>query len=275
MPLDTPRHQRAHGRAELGFRHGPRGTTLGHLYHAAPYRILFPVPEPDDLPSAALVNVGGGLAGGDSLSLEVTLEAGATAQVTTPAAEKIYRSLGDATRIDSQLSLAPGATLEWLPQETILFDGARLERRMRVAMAPDSRLLATEMLVFGRAARGELFATGALFDSWRLHRGGRLDWADALDLSGAVPARLAARFGFGAANAMALLLFAAPAPEALAARDLLREAGLDATLARPGLLLARWLGEASALRQSLAEALPKIRASALGLPPRLPRLWTS
>ncbi|ONG53531.1 hypothetical protein BKE38_11935 [Pseudoroseomonas deserti] len=275
MPLDTPRHQRAHGRAELGFRQTPRGTALGHLFHAAPYRILFPVPEPDDLPSAALVNVGGGLAGGDSLSLEVTLEAGAAAQVTTPAAEKIYRSLGDATRIDSRLVLPPGATLEWLPQETILFDGARLERRMRVEMAPDARLLATEMLVLGRAARGEAFDHGSLLDSWRLQRGGRLDWADALDLSGDLPARRTAPFGYAGANAMALLLFAAPVAEALAARDLMRDEGLDATLARPGLLLARWLGEASSVRDGLTKILPKFRASLLGLPPRLPRLWTS
>ena len=74
---------------------------------------------------------------------------------------------------------------------------------------------------------------------------------------------------------MGLLLFAAPVAEALAARDLCRELGLDATLARPGLLLARWLGEASAVRDDLARVLPPFRAALLGLPARLPRLWTS
>ncbi|MDB5371288.1 MAG: Urease accessory protein UreD [Roseomonas sp.] len=273
MPL--PHHQRAHGRAELGFALTPRGTVLKHLFHAAPLRVLFPTPEPDDLPLGVLVNVGGGLAGGDSLDMTVTLASGASASVTTPAAEKIYRSLGDATRVASRLDVADGATLEWLPQETILFDGARLERRMDAVLAPGARLLAAETLVFGRAARGETLTHGALFDSWRLRRGGRLEWADALDLSGDVATRLASPFGFAGAEAMALLLLAASPAEATAARDLLRAAGQDATLARPGLMLARWLGPAGAVRDAVAAAVPVLRAGVLGLPARLPRLWTS
>ena len=275
MSLPLPRHQRAHGRAELGFVPSPRGTVLRHLFHAAPLRVLFPTPEPDDLPLAALVNVGGGLAGGDSLEVSVRLAEGTAASLTTPAAEKLYRSLGESTRISTELELAAGATLEWLPQETILFDGARLERRMRARLAPGARLLAAEMLVFGRVARGERLSHGALFDSWRLWRGERLHWADATDLSGDLPARLAAPFGFAGAEASALLLLAGSEAEASAGRDLLREAGHDATLARPGLLLARWLGGASAVREALSAAIPLLRAGVLGYPARLPRLWTS
>jgi urease accessory protein len=246
---------------------------LKHLFHAAPMRVVFPTPEPDDQPLGVLVNVGGGLAGGDSLEVEVRVDGGAS--VTTPSAEKIYRSLGEPTLVRSRLELAEGATLEWLPQETILFDGARLERRMEADMAAGARLLAAETLVFGRAARGETIRQGAVFDQWRLRREGRLEWADALDLSGDIGARLAAPFGFDGAGAMALLLLAGSAAEALAARDLLREAGHDATLARPGLMLARWLGPAGAVRDAVAMAVPLLRAGVLGLPARLPRLWTS
>ncbi|WP_160935403.1 urease accessory protein UreD [Teichococcus coralli] len=270
-----PRHQRAHGRAELAFAHGPRGTSLRHLFHAAPLRVLFPTPEPDDLPVAALVNVGGGLAGGDSLDTVVSLGEGAAASLTTPAAEKVYRSLDAATRLATSLTLAEGATLEWLPQETILFDGARLERRMQVRLAPTARLLAAEMLVFGRVARGERLRGGALFDSWRLWRGGRLHWADATRLFSEPVASLETAFGFGGAEAAAILLLAGSDAEAAAGRDVLREAGHAATLARPGLLVARFLGEARAVREALAAAIPALRAAALGLPPRLPRLWTS
>jgi urease accessory protein len=195
MSLPLPRHQRAHGRAELGFVHSPRGTVLKHLYNAAPLRVLFPTPEPDDVPLAALVNVGGGLAGGDSLEVSVRLEAGTGASVTTPAAEKVYRSTGDTTRLSTELEVGAGATLEWLPQETILFDGARLERRMQVRLAPGARLLAAEMLVYGRVARGERLGNGALFDSWRLWRDGRLHWADATELSGDLAAPLRSPFG--------------------------------------------------------------------------------
>jgi urease accessory protein len=274
MPRPDPQHQRAHGRAELGFAQSPRGTVLRHLYHAAPLRVLFPRPEPDDLPLAALVNVGGGLAGGDSLDVAVSLAGDTSASLTTPAAEKLYRSLGDAARIATRLELAPGATLEWLPQETILFDGARLERRMEARLGAGARLLAAEMLVLGRPARGERLTQGSLFDGWRLRRGDRLHWADAVALeSGLAP--LAARFGFGGAEATALLLLAASDAEALAGRDLLRAAGHDATLPRPGLMLARWIGGAVMVREALCAAIPALRSGVLGLPARLPRLWTS
>jgi urease accessory protein len=224
---------------------------------------------------AALVNVGGGLAGGDSLAVRVALGEAAVAGVTTPAAEKVYRALDDDTRIDTVLEVGAGATLEWLPQETILFEGARLQRRMEAALAPGARLLAAEMLVFGRVARGERLTQGTLFDGWRIRRDGRLLWADATALSGDVAARLAAPFGFAGAEASGLLLLAAAEAEALAGRDLLRDAGFDATLARPGLLLARFLGGATPVREAMARAIPLLRAGVLGLPARLPRLWTS
>jgi urease accessory protein len=270
-----PRHQRAHGTAELSFLRTPRGTVLRHLFHAAPLRVLFPTPEPDDLPVAALVNVGGGLAGGDSLDVRVMLGDGALAGVTTPAAEKVYRALAEDTRIATRLEVGAGATLEWLPQETILFQGARLDRRMEAALAPGARLLAAEMLVFGRVARGERLTQGALFDRWRIRRDGRLLWADATALSGDIEAALDAPFGFAGAEAAALLLLASGEDDALLGRNLLRDAGFDATLARPGLLLARFLGPAAGVRDAMARAIPLLRAGVLGLPARLPRLWTS
>ena len=280
MPRDTPappiRHQRAHGRAELGFvRHATRGTVLRHMYHAAPCRVLFPQPEPGELPQGALVNVAGGLAGGDSLAFDIRLGEGAAASLTTPAAEKLYRSLGDDSRIETRIGLEQGALLEWLPQETILFDGSRLRRSFQADLAPGAQLLAAEMLVFGRAARGERLRGGFFSDRWQLRREGRLIWTEALELSGDIAAKLDNPFTFGGAGAMASLLLAGPQAEA--ARDLLRELDPDiaASLLRPGLLLARFLGEPSALRAALARALPALRAACFGLPPRLPRLWTT
>ncbi|UFN48147.1 urease accessory protein UreD [Roseomonas sp. OT10] len=267
-------HQRSHGTVVLRFGLvGPR-TALRHLDQAAPARALFPDPEPGELPVAALVNTAGGLAGGDSLRLSVAVEAGAAATATSPAAEKIYRSLGDTTEVANRLSLGEGALLEWLPQETILFDGARLRRRTEADLAPGARLLAAEMLVFGRAARGERFARGRLLDSWRLRRGGRLLWADALRLDDPAAA-LAAPFGLHGGGALATLLLAAP--DAAAHLPLLREAAGPlgaATLPRDGLLLARWLGPATALRAAVGQAIIALRA-AEGRAPRLPRLWLS
>ncbi|SDD22627.1 urease accessory protein UreD [Belnapia rosea] len=280
MPRDAPaapsRHQRADGAFELGFGTSPRGTVLRTLFQQAPLRLLFPDPEPGEPPTAALLNCAGGLAGGDALRQAVRLEPGARATLCTAAAEKVYRSLGPATRIETRLSLGAGAVLEWLPQETILFDGARMTRRMRAELAEGARLLAAEMLVFGRAAAGERMRRGAVLDSWRLAGPDGLLWADALSLD-APAEQLAAPFGFGGAEAMATLLLAAPEAEAM--RDLLRtlpeQAPGAATLPRPGLLLARWLGGASAVRRATRAAIAAIRGAALGLPPRLPRLWTT
>jgi len=236
-------------------------------------RILFPDPEPGEPPLAALVNTAGGLAGGDSVTVDVTLDGGAHAMVSTPAAEKIYRSLGPETRIAARLNVAAGATLEWLPQETILFDGARLARRLDVDVAPDAALLMAEMLVFGRHARGEVLRDGSLADAWRISRGGSLLWADGLALGRGMRARLDDRFGFAGAQACATLLVVSDAPLA-EARDAAREAGAAATLPRPGLLLLRWLGGAGAVRDALGAAIRLLRSRVLGAAPVLPRLWT-
>jgi urease accessory protein len=270
-----PRHQRANGAFELRF--GPDGR-LQHLFQQAPLRVLFPTPEPGEPPLAAVVNCAGGLAGGDAMRGEARLDAGARATVSTAAAEKAYRSLGAAdARVATRLFLGSGAVLEWVPQETILFDGARLERRLRADLAPGATLLAAETLVFGRAARGERMRSGALLDGWRLHGpDGRLLWADALLLGDDPQEALAAPFGFAGAEALGTLLLAGAGAEA--GRDLLRAMAAaapgGATLPRPGLLLARWLGSAAAVRASMGGAIVTLRSALLGLPPRLPRLWT-
>jgi urease accessory protein len=272
--LDTLSHQRARGGAELHFTRSGDATRIAHLYQASPARLLFPDPEPGEPPLAALVNTAGGLAGGDALRFDLRIGPGAAAILSTPAAEKVYRSLGPTTRVDVQVDVAAGATLAWLPQETILFDRARLERHIAVSIAPDARLLFAEMLVFGRRARGEVMRSGLLRDLWRLRRDGALLWADGLSMEQDLAARLRDRFGFGGAEAMASLLLAMPGPlEPL--REALREAGAAASLVRPGLMLARWLGEATAVRGALAAAICLMRAQALGQPARLPRLWTT
>jgi urease accessory protein len=286
MPRDAPdpahpappAHQRAAGRFAVGFADGGdgRGTVLRHLDQQAPLRVLFPDPEPGDPILGAILNCAGGLAGGDVLDQAVRMEAGARATLSSAAAEKIYRSLGPGTQVTTHLSLAPGAALEWIPQETILFDQARLDRRMRVELGAGATLLAVETLVFGRAARGERLRRGALLDRWRLHGAdGALLWADALELGGGIEAMLDARFGFDGAEALGTLLLAGPdaAAQLPLLRDLPQAAPGAATLPVPGLLVARWLGRATAVRRAVGEAIIALRAAALGLPPRLPRLW--
>ena len=111
--------------------------------------------------------------------------------VTTAAAEKVYRTLGPDSVIDVKLDVGPGATLAWLPQETILFDRARLSRGIEVDLAPDAQLLLAEAIVFGRLGMGEAVEDGTLFDRWRVRRGGRLIYAEGVRLDGPIARRLA------------------------------------------------------------------------------------
>ena len=276
---DVPRPgalERGDGSVEIVFRRTERGSRLAHLFQQAPCRVLFPRPAQGEPPLAMLVTISGGLAGGDRLRLDVAVEAGAAAVVTSAAAEKVYRSLGPDCRIRTRLVVGEGGWLEWLPQPTILFGGARLDRRTVVELAPGARLLAGEAVIFGRAARGEHFAVGRLFDGWRLSLAGRLAWADALDLDPATGA-LAGPAGFGGAGALATLIYAGPDAAGLldAARALLAPAGARAGVTRVnGMLLARFLAEdASALGEDLRRYAGGLRERAAGLPARLSRLW--
>ncbi|MBY0329673.1 MAG: urease accessory protein UreD, partial [Acetobacteraceae bacterium] len=218
MPRDAtdavlPSHQRASGRFVLGFAVGRdgRGTVLRHLDQQAPLRVLFPDPEPGDPILGAILNCAGGLAGGDALDQAARLGPGTRVTLSSAAAEKVYRSLGPETRVATRLALGAGAVLEWIPQETILFDAARFCRSTTVELGEAATLLAAETLVFGRAARGERLRRGFVLDRWHLRdAAGALLWADALELGGDIEAALDAPFGFDGAEALGTVLLAAP-----------------------------------------------------------------
>jgi urease accessory protein len=132
--------------------------------------------------------------------------------------------------------------------------------------------MAAEMLVFGRAARGEVFARGALHDRWRVRRDGRLLWADALRLADPAGSARETRFAVNGAGALATLLLAVP--DAASYRETARElAAGGASVVAPGLLVVRWADEAGAVRNGLGAAITVLRAAAFGHPARLPRLW--
>jgi urease accessory protein len=269
--------QRGDGAAEIVFRSRDGKSVLAHLFQRAPCRVLFPAPAADDLPEAVLVTTSGGIAGGDRLRICAAAERKAALLVTSQAAEKVYRSLGSDAHCDVALRVAEEAWLEWMPQETILFEGARFSRRIEANLAATGRLLASEIVVFGRLARGERFSRGRLLDRWRLHREGRLIWADALSLEGESISVLGQNLAFAKAQALAVALYAGPdAPTHLPLARALTEAArgrAGASLVN-GTLLARFLAEDPAvLRADLAGYVAALRHAAAGLPARPPRLW--
>ncbi len=267
--------QRCRGVARLRFeRRGPV-TRVIERYAASPARLLAPRPGAA-APEVVLANTSGGVAGGDRFEIAVSVGPGADATVTGQAAEKIYRALDLPAQMATQLDVAADATLEWLPQETILFDGAQLQRQISVTLAEDARLLMAETVVLGRQAHGEAFRDGKLQDRWRIDRAGAPVWRDAIQVAGGAPS-LEAPSGFAGARALATIVYAAPdaAAHLETLRALLPSASpfAGATHVR-GLLVARLLGdEAGALKQGISDIIGTFRGAVLDRPSRAPRVW--
>jgi urease accessory protein len=262
-------------KSQSGVRDG--ATVLDTLHQAGAGRARFPNPSEGGAGAQAqaiLLNMAGGLTGGDRFDVDLGLSVGAKATVTTAAAEKIYRSLhGDPAHIQLDARLADGAALLWLPQPTILFDRAVLERRTSIDLAPGATLLAAECLIFGRAAMGEDVVSGGVADPWRIRRGDRLIYADTLRLSGSVAEALDRPAVLSGARATATVIYvAADAGQRLeAVRELIAAKGGGASIGASAwgeILLLRGLAKDG---RTLQVALrPVIEALSGRL---LPRIW--
>lgn len=204
---------RAQGELRLGFKRRGALTVLDTLYQQGCAKARLPNAEPGGWKSAVAINTAGGLTGGDRLRIAVEWGEGAQASVAGQAAEKIYRAATDSAQVRTRLTLGSGARGEWLPQETILFDRAALDRDTIVSLMPDSEFLGLESVVLGREAMGESVREGRLRDAWRIQRGGKLIHADVVALEGDVAARMERTAIAGGARAFATILLVAPAAE--------------------------------------------------------------
>lgn len=256
---------RARGLMRLGLHRARGAARIAALHQAGSLKVLFPRGT-DPALEAVLLNTAGGLTGGDRMEVEIAAGAGARAVITTQAAERAYRAPpGPAAEVLVRLRAAAGARLDWLPQETILFEGAALDRRLSADLHPAATALIVEPVIFGRAAMGEVLHDARLHDRWRIRVGGRLVLADALRLAGDLQAQLARAAVAGGAGAMATLcLVGSGAAGRLAP---VRALGVAASLVREDVLFARMLGRDGqdlrarliAVIECLAEApLPKV-----------------
>ncbi|MBH5372545.1 urease accessory protein UreD [Bradyrhizobium glycinis] len=243
-------------------------TRRGVLHESGSLRVRFPSPEDQGL-SGVFVNTAGGVAGGDRFDIEIAAADGSRLTLTTAAAEKVYRTPGAAAQLNIALKVGAGAHLAWLPQETILFDRARVQRRFDIDLDEAASLLLCEIVVFGRTAMGERMEQGEFVDRWRLRRGGRLVFAETVRLDGDIGAKLAwpAVARGGAAIGTALIV---PGDEALVER--IREAsesfsGEVGISAWNGFAMARFCAQdAARLRADMMTVLARTGAA-------LPRLW--
>ena len=161
-----PAAQRARGAVILGFRHDAKRdqTGLSDLYHSHPMRVLFPRPARNDVITAAITTVSGGLVGGDQIDVSINAEENAQVLSLAQAAEKVYRAQdAEPARVTLTLKAGANGCLEYLPQETILFEGARLVRSTRIDLATETaHVMAGEMVIFGRGAMGETVRRGSV-----------------------------------------------------------------------------------------------------------------
>ena len=244
-------------------------TRRRHIREDGSLRVRFPHCEHAAL-EAVIVNTAGGMASGDRFGISLAVGADARLIAGTAAAEKVYRSDGPASEVALTLTVEDGGQLAWLPQETILFDRARLSRRIDIDLAASASLVVAEALVFGRAAMGETVEQGLLADRWRLRRGGRLVFAESVRLDGAIAERLARPAVAAGGIAIATVLVAPGSDAALAAVRALEAvfAGEVGISAWNGIAVARLCAkDGAALRHDLVALL-----AALEQP--LPRLWT-
>jgi urease accessory protein len=245
-------------------------TRRGEVHEAGSLRVRCPGAPAEEL-EAVIINTAGGIAGGDRFDLEIAAGQGTQLVVTTAAAEKVYRTLGPESLIDVKLDVAAGATLAWLPQETILFDRARLSRSIEVDLAPDARLFLAEAIVFGRTGMGETVEEGALFDRWRVRQGGRFIYAEGVRLEGATARRLADTAVAKGGIAIATVLVVPGTEETVQAvralqDDFIGEVGASAW---NGLAAVRLCAaDGAALRHDLVHVMTAVRG-------RLPRIWTN
>jgi len=260
---------RARGSVSFDVRAQDGITRRGKLHESGSLRVRFPSPEGAGL-SGVFVNTAGGIAGGDRFDVDIVAGEGTRLTLTTAAAEKVYRAAGLPAQLNIALKVAAGAHLAWLPQETILFDRARIARRIDIDLDEGASLLLCEIVVFGRSAMGERMREGELVDRWRVRRGGRLILAETVRLDGDIGAKLARPAIANGAAAVATALIV-PGSEALVEkiREISASFGTEVGIsAWNGFAMARFCAQdAARLRTDVMAVLTRASGEAL------PRLW--
>jgi len=270
--------QRAQGSCRIVVSGSAKGTRIVDLYQQSPIRVLFPRTGDDQVQEAVLVNTSGGVAGGDTLESSVTASSGASIAVTTQAAEKIYRALDQCACISTKLNAGHGAKIAWLPQETILFNRARLCRRTEIEISPGSELLALECLVLGRAARAEKLSEGDIIESWRVCKNGQIQWADTFRLTDEVFSHLSRKALLWNSTAVATVVYSGDGLEQHL--QLIRDQSISfdclcgVTLVG-GILIARLAARSSfELKIALRNLLQEFGKHSAAGPFRVPKMWS-
>jgi len=279
MQLDEAGPVGWHAQLDLRFRRQDGQTKLAGRRHTGPLRVQKALyPEGPDPCHIVVLHPPAGIVGGDHLGLDLALEAGAQACITTPGAAKWYRSTGATARQHIAITLAGHSVLEWLPQETLIFDGALAQLRTHVQLQDTARYFGWEVLCLGRRACGESFEHGLVDMETRISAQGVPLWFEKGCVAGADPL-LAAAVGLAGRPVCATLLMAGVAPQAplldaCRAVPLPESSALAGLSWMPQLLVGRYLGHsAEAARAWLFAVWQQLRPQLAGRDAQAPRIW--
>jgi urease accessory protein len=271
------------GRLSLELARTEGATQLRRSVHEGPLRILRVLrPEGPLCPHIYLIHPPGGVVGGDRLETRVELGPGAQVLLTTPAAQKLYRSRGARAEISNRLSVRQGASLEWLPSETLAFSAAEARLVTRVELEPGASFLGWDVTCYGMPARGEAFSAGRVGSRFELWRGPSPLLIESFEL-GADPSLLEAAYALRG-QPVAASLYAVPG-ESPIDQDLVErvrevvgspERGWCSVSSLADVLVVRALGpNVEAVRSSLTAAWRALRPAVLGRAPVPPRIWAT
>lgn len=270
--------QRAKGLCRIVVGDSERGNEIVDVFQRSPLRVIFPKIGSADVKEAVLINTGGGIAGGDQLQCDVTAMANAAIAITSQTAERVYRALDEPARVLTKLKVTDGARLAWFPQETIIFNWAKLDRETEIEVTSGAELLSLEGLVFGRAAHGEQLIGGQLVDRWRVKCDGRVIWADSFRVGEEVFPHLQRRALLGNCKAISTLIYFGPKLDKRLEllRDISRSLDcLCAATSVRGLIIVRLAAETSFdLKLALRTLLQRLGPEFGPGPFRLPKMWS-
>ncbi|SFV30275.1 urease accessory protein [Devosia crocina] len=269
--LPTPTLQRARGIARIGTQQRDGRTCLKTLFQEGCCKIRMPKTHSSAL-EAVFINTAGGITGGDHLQWGASVAPQGRLVVTTQACERSYRSTGDTAHVHTRLRVGAGAHLDWLPQETILFEASKLDRQLDIHLEEDATLTAIEAVLLGRDAMGEQALSAEISDNWRIRRNGRLVHAEATRIRGGIDERqsLSLLAGNRAFASVVHIAHNADAAEALLRRVRARdgEGMIGASTTGERLVVRAMAQTGLALRRLLVPTLVELTGAGA-----LPRLW--
>lgn len=250
-------------------------SVLAERKHSGPLHVQKSFYPEQDVCHTYILHPPGGVAGGDQLTIEVDAEAGAHALITTPASNKFYRAQHDASTVRQTVNVTEGATVEWLPQDAIMFSGCRVDTRTRIVLAPQARFIGWEIICLGRPASGEAFDQGYCHQRFELWRDARMLYIENARLEGGGEI-LQAKWGMAGYTVSGVMLISnANASMLELARNFDEDAPcLTASTLKGELLVVRALGrQGIEVREYFTRVWSAIRPGLLDRDACIPRVW--